>query len=64
MELLVGVLKCPIVLAVGEHDKMVDIKDYLAVDKNAVTIPNVAHNTHVEDPQATWDLVKKLGLGD
>ena len=64
MELLAGVLKCPIVLAVGEHDKMVDIKDYLAVDKNAVTIPNVGHNTHVEDPQATWDLVKKLGLGD
>jgi|TARA_B100000315_G_scaffold254386_1_gene295341 pimeloyl-ACP methyl ester carboxylesterase len=62
MGVLLPVPTCPIVLAVGEHDKMVDIKDYRAVDKNAVTIPNVGHNTHVEDPQATWDLVKKLGV--
>jgi pimeloyl-ACP methyl ester carboxylesterase len=62
MSVLLPVPKCPIVLAVGEHDKMVDIKDYQAVDKNAVTLPGIGHNTHVEDPQATWDLVKKLGV--
>jgi pimeloyl-ACP methyl ester carboxylesterase len=60
MQEFYNISTCPVTLAVGEHDKIVTIEQYRSLDKNAVQIPNVAHNAHVENPEAMWALVEKL----
>ena len=60
MTMLMSVAECPIILAAGEHDTIVTAELYQTYDKDAVSIPNVAHNAHVEDPAAVWALVEKL----
>ena len=46
-----------VVLAAGEHDRMVSVADLGTLDKNAQQIPDVGHNAHVEDPTAFWALI-------
>ena len=58
--MLMGISKCPVILAAGEHDPIVTVEQYRPYDGNAVAIPGVAHNAHVEDPVAVWALVEKF----
>jgi pimeloyl-ACP methyl ester carboxylesterase len=60
MSMLMGISKCPVILAAGEHDPIVTVEQYRPYDGNAVAIPGVAHNAHVEDPVAVWALVEKF----
>lgn len=45
------------VLAAGEHDRMARIDDLRALQPEAVCLPGLGHNAHVEDPEAVWSLV-------
>lgn len=60
MSMLMSVVECPIILAAGEHDPIVNAENYRPHDENAIAIPGVAHNAQVEDPAAVWGLVEKL----
>ena len=54
---LLGAVSCPVVLARGEHDPMVTHEQLARLTSNAVTLPGLGHNAHVEDPQAVLDLL-------
>lgn len=60
MSMIMSVVECPVILAAGEEDPIVSTEHYLSVDKNAIPILGTAHNSHVENPVAVWELVKKL----
>jgi pimeloyl-ACP methyl ester carboxylesterase len=60
MSMVLGIVECPYVLAAGENDPIVSAEDYKAFDQDAIAIPGCAHNAHVENPTAVWDLVEKL----
>jgi len=57
MPALLAAAGCPVVLARGEHDQLVSDADLLALDPDAVTLPGLGHNAHVEAPAAVLDLV-------
>ncbi len=46
-----------IVLACGEHDRMVPADELRGFDPGAVVLPGLGHNAHVEDPEPFWRLV-------
>ena len=57
---MVGLLAaagCPVVLARGEHDPMVGHDQLAALVPDAVTLPGLGHNAHVEDPAAVLALL-------
>jgi pimeloyl-ACP methyl ester carboxylesterase len=54
---LLAAVSCPVVLARGEHDPMVTHEQLAALVPDAVTLPGLGHNAHVEDPAAVLALV-------
>ena len=47
-----------IVLSCGERDRMVSIEQLRGFDPEAVILPGLGHNAHVEDPEPFWRLVR------
>ena len=47
---LLGEVRCPVVLARGEHDPMVSHDQLAALVADPVSLPGLGHNAHVEDP--------------
>jgi pimeloyl-ACP methyl ester carboxylesterase len=48
------------VLAVGEQDQMCSPEQVKEVDANAIVLPGLGHNAHVEDPGAMVKLIADL----
>lgn len=48
------------VLAAGERDPMCPPDHLLDVSPDAVVLPGVGHNAHVERPSAVWPLLERL----
>lgn len=59
-EMLVRMAKSRVVLACGANDRMVSIAELRRVSADAVEIPGVGHNLHVENPQALARLVNEF----
>lgn len=57
MERLLASVRCPVVLARGEHDPMVSQDQLAALVPEPVTLPGLGHNAHVEAPAAVLALV-------
>ena len=51
---LVQAARCEVVLACGEHDKMVSAGELSALDAAARELPSLGHNAQVEDPEQVW----------
>ena len=49
----------PVLLARGEHDAMVSAEQLRALTPDAVDLPGLGHNAHVEDPRAVAGLVER-----
>ncbi len=49
--------QAPVVLAVGEYDRMVSLEDLRTLDTNARQIAGVGHNAHIEAPGAFWAMI-------
>lgn len=49
--------RAPVLLAAGEHDRMVSAADLRTLSDDAVELPGLGHNAHVEDPAAFWSLI-------
>ena len=47
----------PVVLASGEHDRMVSVDAQRTLDRNAMELSGLGHNAHIEDPHAFWTLI-------
>ncbi|MEQ0558868.1 alpha/beta fold hydrolase [Amycolatopsis sp. NEAU-NG30] len=62
MPALLAAAKCPVVLAAGETDPMSRPEQLRALDPDAVTLPGLGHNAHVEDPAAVRALLKRFGV--
>ncbi len=58
MEGLLAAVRCPVVLAGGEHDPMVSHDQLAGLMPDPVTLPGLGHNAHVEDPAAVLALVR------
>ena len=54
---LLAAVRCPVVLARGEHDPMVSHEQLAELVPDPVTLPGLGHNAHVEDPAAVLALV-------
>ena len=54
---LLSAVACPVVLARGEHDPMVAHEHLAELAGDAVTLPGLGHNAHVEDPAAVLSLL-------
>jgi pimeloyl-ACP methyl ester carboxylesterase len=54
---LLAAAPVPVVLARGEHDALVSSEQLLALASNAVDLPGLGHNAHVEDPAAVAALI-------
>ena len=50
----------PVILARGEHDPMVSRDQLTALAPDAVDLPGLGHNAHVEDPAALLPLLTAL----
>jgi pimeloyl-ACP methyl ester carboxylesterase len=59
MAYLVAAAPVPVLLARGERDAMVSAEQLRALDPDAVDLPGVGHNAHVEDPRAVAALVAR-----
>jgi pimeloyl-ACP methyl ester carboxylesterase len=57
---LVAASQAETLLAVGEHDQMCSPEQLKEIDEDAVVLPGLGHNAHVEDPKAAANLVKEL----
>jgi pimeloyl-ACP methyl ester carboxylesterase len=55
---LLGVARCPVRLARGEHDQMVSHDQLAVLDAGAVTLPGLGHNAHVEQPATVLRLLE------
>ncbi len=60
MASLLAVVGCPVTLACGEHDHMVTINQLRALAPDAVELPGVGHNAHVDAPDQVAALVRSL----
>lgn len=49
--------RAPVVLAAGEHDRMVSAADLRTLDYGAQELSGLGHNAHIEDPAAFWTLI-------
>jgi pimeloyl-ACP methyl ester carboxylesterase len=54
---LVAAAPVPVVLARGEHDAMVSAEQLRVIVPDAVDLPGLGHNAHVEGPAAVADLL-------
>ncbi|GAA1286422.1 alpha/beta fold hydrolase [Pseudonocardia aurantiaca] len=55
---LLAAAPVPVLLARGEHDAMVGADQLRALTPDAVDLPGLGHNAHVEDPRAVAALVE------
>ena len=55
---LLAAAPVPVVLARGEHDRMVSAERLRALVANPVDLPGLGHNAHVEDPAAVLRLLE------
>ena len=58
---LLTAARCGTLLACGEHDHMVDVTQLRALQPEAVSLPGLPHNAHVEGPRAIWELLTAAG---
>ena len=56
---LVQAARCQVMLACGEHDKMVDAGELSALGAVARQLPGLGHNAQVEGPEQVWLLVNE-----
>ena len=54
MQELVAAARAEVRLACGESDPMVTVDQLRELDSDAVEIPGLGHNAHVEDPDLLW----------
>lgn len=52
-----GAARAPVIVAAGEHDRMVGVEDLQSLDPAARVLGGLGHNAHVESPQAFWELI-------
>lgn len=52
MDTLVGQASCPVHLACGEHDPMVDVGQLRGYDPRATCLPGLGHNAMLDSPAA------------
>ena len=52
-------MRAPLRLAAGERDPMVSAEQMRRLDKDAVVLPGLGHNPHVEAPEQLWRFVDK-----
>jgi pimeloyl-ACP methyl ester carboxylesterase len=57
---LLAVAPVPVLLARGEHDAMVGAAQLRALTPDAVDLPGLGHNAHVEDPAAVAALLERF----
>lgn len=57
---LLAAARAPVTLAAGEHDPMGPPEHLRELRSDAVTLPGLGHNAHVEDPKALLPLLKRL----
>jgi pimeloyl-ACP methyl ester carboxylesterase len=58
IEDVVAALRAPLRLAAGEHDPMTTLAQMRRFDPQALIIPGVGHNPHVEAPEKVWRLLE------
>ncbi len=56
---LVQAARCEVMLACGEHDKMVSAGELSALDAAARELPSLGHNAQVEGPEQVWLLANE-----
>jgi pimeloyl-ACP methyl ester carboxylesterase len=61
MRALLDAVTCPVVLARGEHDRLVTHEQLAELVPDPVTLPGLGHNAHVEDPAAVLRLLRPAG---
>tara|TARA_R110000868_G_scaffold101403_1_gene279262 strand:+ start:10748 stop:11533 length:786 start_codon:yes stop_codon:yes gene_type:complete len=49
--------RAPVVLAAGEHDRMVSADDLRTLDNDARQLAGLGHNAHVESPDSFWEMI-------
>jgi len=59
MAALLAAAPVPVLLARGEHDAMVSADQLRALTPDAVDLPGLGHNAHVEDPAAVVALLQR-----
>jgi pimeloyl-ACP methyl ester carboxylesterase len=52
--------RCPVMLARGERDDLVSRPEQLVLDPQAVDLPELSHNAHVEAPDTVLALIAAL----
>lgn len=60
MTRLLSAVTCPVTLARGEHDQLVSHAELAELVPEPVTLPDLGHNAHVEDPGAVMRLLDQL----
>ncbi|HYJ66688.1 MAG TPA: alpha/beta fold hydrolase [Nocardioidaceae bacterium] len=58
MASLLAAARGSVVLARGERDPMVSHEQLSGLEPNAITLPDLGHNAHVEDPEAVAELLE------
>jgi pimeloyl-ACP methyl ester carboxylesterase len=56
---LLAAARCPVTLAAGERDPMSRPEQLRVLSADAVTLPGLGHNAHVEDPTALLPLLDR-----
>jgi pimeloyl-ACP methyl ester carboxylesterase len=59
IEDVVAAMRAPLRLAAGERDPMVTLEQMRRFDRDAVLLPGVGHNPHVEAPELVWRLLEE-----
>lgn len=57
---LLAAARAPVILAAGEHDPMGPPEHLHELRSDAVTLPGLGHNAHVEDPTALLPLLDRI----
>jgi pimeloyl-ACP methyl ester carboxylesterase len=57
---LLAAARARVVLATGTNDRMVPISDLRKIAPEAIELPGVGHNLHVQAPSALLPLVRRL----
>jgi pimeloyl-ACP methyl ester carboxylesterase len=57
---LLAASRAKVVLAAGEKDPMCSSADLRVLQPDAVVLPGLGHNAHVEDPAALWPVLESL----
>jgi pimeloyl-ACP methyl ester carboxylesterase len=58
IEGVIAAIRAPLRLAAGERDPMVTPEQMRRFDRDAVVLPGLGHNPHVEAPERLWRLVE------